>query len=347
MIRVVHYINHFFGQIGGKEKAGMAPLVVEGAVGPGMLIDRLLGRQGRVVATVICGDDYFAEDLEGVASRIAGMVAAQGPDVLVAGPAFDECRYGLACGEICKAVYEKLRIPAVTGMFRENPGVNLYRRHVLIIETEDNGTGMAKAMPKIVGLSLRLASGEGPGAARDEGLLPQAFKENVVTDRLAADRAIDFLLRKMRGLPVESEIVLSGFDSVKAAPPIADLKSATIALVADGGRPSGDRSGRVEGPRTAKYGRYPIDRLPEFGRTGPGPDGPAAARPSGSEDANRLVPLDVLADMQRERLFSRIYPFFFMTPGPAMSVESASRIGKIIASELASARVSGALVAAT
>ncbi len=210
MIRVVHYINQFFGQIAGREKAGIGPRIVDGAVGPGVLIDKLLGGQGKVTATVICGDDYFAEDPERAASEIASLVAEQKPHMFIAGPAFNAGPYGLACGKMCKTVQERLSIPAVTGMFHKNPGVGLYRRHVLIIETAHSESGMAKAMPKMVNLSRKLLSGKGLGAAAQEGYLPRLVKENVIVDKLAAERAIDYLLKKIRGEPVESEISLSG-----------------------------------------------------------------------------------------------------------------------------------------
>ena len=41
-IRVVHYINQFYGQIGGEDKADIAPILKEGFVGPGMQINNLL-----------------------------------------------------------------------------------------------------------------------------------------------------------------------------------------------------------------------------------------------------------------------------------------------------------------
>ncbi|HBF78235.1 MAG TPA: hypothetical protein DDX02_10445, partial [Clostridiaceae bacterium] len=34
MMKVVHYINQFFGQIGGEEKADITPQLHEGVVGP-------------------------------------------------------------------------------------------------------------------------------------------------------------------------------------------------------------------------------------------------------------------------------------------------------------------------
>ena len=39
MIRVVHYINQFFGQIGGEEMANIAPEIREGIVGPGAALN--------------------------------------------------------------------------------------------------------------------------------------------------------------------------------------------------------------------------------------------------------------------------------------------------------------------
>ena len=91
-------------------------------------------------------------------------------------------------------------------MFPENPGVGLFRRHVIIVETVGSAVGMAKAMPRIVDLGERLLRGEPLGPPAKEGYIPRGFKENVVTSRLAGERAIDLLLKKLRGEPVVSEI---------------------------------------------------------------------------------------------------------------------------------------------
>ena len=49
------------------------------------------------------------------------------PTSLVAGPAFNAGRYGLACGAVCAAVTEQLGIPAITGLYPEAPAVDVYR----------------------------------------------------------------------------------------------------------------------------------------------------------------------------------------------------------------------------
>ena len=59
MIRVVHYINQFYGGIGGEEKADVKPEIREGVVGPGMALKAALGNEADIIATVICGDSYF------------------------------------------------------------------------------------------------------------------------------------------------------------------------------------------------------------------------------------------------------------------------------------------------
>ena len=56
------------------------------------------------------------------------MIKEKAPDGVICGPAFNAGRYGVACGTICKAVEERLGIPVITGMYIENPGVDMFRK---------------------------------------------------------------------------------------------------------------------------------------------------------------------------------------------------------------------------
>ena len=67
---------------------------------------RLLKGEAEIVATVICGDSYFAENIEEAKAEIIEMVKKYNPDLFIAGPAFNAGRYGVACGAICKEVKE-------------------------------------------------------------------------------------------------------------------------------------------------------------------------------------------------------------------------------------------------
>ena len=161
--RVVHYINQFFAGIGGEEKADHRPEIREGIVGPGQALQAALGDQATVVATVICGDGYFAENIDGALEEILALVAPYKPDLLVAGPAFNAGRYGTASGGVCAMAGEKLGIPTVTGMHPENPGVDMYRKNTYIVETADSARGLRKAMPVMAALGLKLLEGRAFG----------------------------------------------------------------------------------------------------------------------------------------------------------------------------------------
>ena len=57
-IKVVHYINQFFAQIGGEEKADYpAELRVGEIVGPGQALTQQFGEEAEIVATIVCGDE--------------------------------------------------------------------------------------------------------------------------------------------------------------------------------------------------------------------------------------------------------------------------------------------------
>ena len=66
-IKVVHYINQFFAGIGGEEKADIPAELHKGeAIGPGMAFNTGFGDEAEIVATIVCGDSYFNENIDAV-----------------------------------------------------------------------------------------------------------------------------------------------------------------------------------------------------------------------------------------------------------------------------------------
>ena len=158
--KIVHYLNQFFGGIGGEDKADFQPEVREEIIGPGMALNAGLGDDYEIVATVICGDNYFGENLDKATDTIVEMVKKYEPDIFVAGPAFNAGRYGVACGTICKAVEERLGIPVLSGMYEENPGADMFKQDVILVKTGNSAATMKKAVPQFVTLIKKLATGE-------------------------------------------------------------------------------------------------------------------------------------------------------------------------------------------
>jgi len=346
-LRVVHYLNQFFGGIGGEDKAGIGPRVIDGPTGPGRALQAAIGNRGEVVATAICGDNFFAENLEEAGNQIVALVRPYDPDILIAGPAFEAGRYGLACGAVCKAVKDKLGIPVVTGMYEDNPGVDLYHKEIIIVRTANSVRGMNEAVDRMVRLALKLAAGESVGKPAEGWYVPRGMIVNEVSERTGAERVVAMLLDKLQGRPFESEVSQPKYGPVPPAPPIKDLSSAVIALVTDGGLVPKGNPDRIESGGATHYGRYSFkgsDRLKaeDLDVNHQGYDSVFIR-----QDPNRLVPLDVMRDLERERVFAKLHDYFYATTGVATTVENARKMGRGIAAELKAAGVSGVILTST
>ena len=169
MKRIVHYLNQFYGQIGGEEFADQEPILREGIVGPGTGLQAVLGEKARIVATVICGDNYFADHQEEALDKILSMTKELAPDMFIAGPGFNAGRYGLACATICDAVKRQFSIPVLTALYPENPGAEMFRNKIYIVETAISAAGMRQALPVMGKLAEKLLEGEEIGFPEEEG----------------------------------------------------------------------------------------------------------------------------------------------------------------------------------
>ncbi|HHY93860.1 MAG TPA: glycine/betaine/sarcosine/D-proline family reductase selenoprotein B [Firmicutes bacterium] len=346
-VRVVHYINQFFGGIGGEDKASWPVTPVEGAVGPGLEVEKALGEAGRVVGTVICGDNYFAENKEAAIQEILGIVAGRKPAVLIAGPAFNAGRYGAACAEVCAAVQERLGVPAVTAMYPENPGVRLHQQDVYVIPSGPTAASMREVLPVLVRFALKLARRETIGSALDEGYLPRGYRLNELHTVPAARRAVAMLHLKLAGKPFQTEIPLEKFSGVAPAPPVADLRHACLALVTEAGFvPAGnpDRLRHVMCDRWAKYSLTELGdfRLGEYEVVHGGYDARYIL-----ENPYRMLPLDVLRELEGKREMGKIHDDYLVTVGNGNPVSNAERIGREMGAELLKAGVSCAILPST
>ena len=347
MIRVVHYINQFYGGIGGEEKADVKPEIREGVVGPGMALKAALGNETDIVATVICGDSYFNENMEEASAAILEMVKKYNPDLFIAGPAFNAGRYGVACGSICKAVKEKLNIPVVTGMFIENPGVDMFRKDIYIVETANAATGMRQAIPAIAKLALKLAKNESIGAPAEEGYIPRGVRKNVFKSERGSKRAVDMLIAKLKGEKFETEYPMPDFDRVAPNPPILDIKKAKIALVTSGGIVPKGNPDRIESSSASKYGKYDLtgvnDLTAETYETAHGGYDPTYA----NIDADRVLPVDVLRDLEKEGVIGELHRYYYATVGNGTSVANAKKFAATFAQELVKDGVQAVILTST
>ena len=347
-LKVVHYINQFFAGIGGEEKADHEPEIREGFVGPGMAINAQYGEEVEIVATVICGDTYFNENQDAAEAKILELIEPyKDADLFIAGPAFNAGRYGVAAAAVTKLVQEKLNIPAVTAMYVENPGADMYKKDIYIVETGNSAATMGKAIPALMKLALKVAKGEEIGKGSEEGYLERGIRKNRFVDKRGSERAVEMLVSKLKGEEFVTEYPMPVFDNVDPEAAIKDMSKARLALVTSGGIVPFGNPDRVESSSASKYGSYDISDVTDLTEgkyeTAHGGHDPVAA----NQDADRVVPLDVLRDMEKEGKIGSLHPYFYSTTGNGTSVANSKAYAAEIAEKLKADGVDGVILTST
>ncbi len=345
MKRILFYTNQFFGQIGGEEHANIPPRIEEGVVGTANLFKDKV--EGKIVATIICGDNYYSENMEGCRAFLSKEVERLRPDLVIAGPAFNAGRFGMACGDVCSYINKKYGIDTITGMYIENPAVEIYRSDTYIVETGKSAAFMRKAVSKMVALANKILRGEEIGLPEEEGYIPKGIRVNIFHQKTGAERALDMLVKKLKGEEYKTEIPIPTYDKVQAAKPIKDLKKAKIALLTSGGIVPFGNPDHLPAATAKFYKKYPVSNIEGFAK-GDYESVHAGYDPVyANENPNRILPLDLFKELERNGEIGSLYEFYFVTTGNSTSVADATRMGMEIAKELKEAGVDGAIMTST
>ena len=62
-MKAVHYINQFFGQVGGEDAADSKPIFHEGIIGCSIMLNEMMPNI-EVTNTFVCGDNYITNHSE-------------------------------------------------------------------------------------------------------------------------------------------------------------------------------------------------------------------------------------------------------------------------------------------
>ncbi len=322
-LRVVHYLNQFFGGVGGEDQAHVGVSVRAGAVGPGRVLEKTLG-DARVEATIVCGDNFASESEADAARAIGAELDRLKPDVLVAGPAFGSGRYGLACALACKVAQGRGIVPSGSST-----------------------TSMQAALDALAPLARRLGRRETLGPSEVEGYMPLGTRRVHDRGRPGYQRALDMLLDKLHGRPYRSEVPYAAPERVSPAPPIADLARARIAMVTTGGLVRKGNPDRQVSANAVRYHRHTVGELESLS--------PAEweAYHAGyfnhivNSNPNYILPLSFLRDLERQGKVGRVHEHIYALPGVSTPVAVSAGHGRSIAEDLKAGGVDGALLVAT
>ena len=346
MKKILFYTNQFFGQIGGEEKAYEKPFIKEGPVGPANGFAGLM-KDAQIVATIICGDNYYVENMDAVKAFAKEQLGKYEVDLFIAGPAFNAGRFGIACADICTFVKKETGIEAITGLYWENPAVEMYKREIYILETGKSAAGMKKAIEAMVPFAEKLLAGQTIGTPTQEGYFAKGKRVNIFKEKNGAERAMDMMLAKLRGEPFETELELSSYEKVEPSPAVKDLSKAKVALLTSGGIVPFGNPDHIPAATAKIWGKYSVEGMErlnegEFESVHAGYD-PVYA----NKDPNRVAPLDMLRTFEKEGRIGSLYPYLMATTGNSTSVADATRMGKEMASQLTEAGVEAAVLTST
>jgi glycine reductase len=341
-MKIVHYVNQFFAGVGGEDAAGSGPQLRDGATGPGRKLASLLGDEHEIVATAVCGDDYAAAHPE-FAAELVTQAKERGAEMIIAGPAFTSGRYGLACARIAAAASEA-ELPALAAMHPDNPGLG-EAAGTSVVESGLTARQMKGTLERFAAAALKIAAGEELTA--QDGRIGPVARTNRMAERNAAQRAVALVLARLGGNRDATEIPLPDFDSVTPAAPVADAAEAVFALVTEGGFVPAGNPDRLESARATKWVRHSLDGLDsaESG-TFESVHGGFSTQWANA-DPNRILPLDVARELEREGAIGRLHGEYLGTTGNGTTVADARRFGMEWAADLRQAGIQAVILTAT
>lgn len=149
--------------LGGKENPNLPLGGKTMAIGSASMLEPALKEtQGKIVATLYCGDGFFKDNEEEVTKKMAAMVKKINPDVVICGPAFNYAGYARMCAVLAKEIPALTGIPAIAAMSKENEEtIEKYKDTVNIINMpKKGGTGLSESLRSICVLGKKLVDGE-------------------------------------------------------------------------------------------------------------------------------------------------------------------------------------------
>jgi betaine reductase len=346
-MRVAHYLNQFFGGLGGEEQASAVLQARTEAIGPGKLLEQILGGDAQVVLTLICGDNYAVEQQEVFVAEALEKIRESNADLFVAGPCFLAGRYGMAAGALCAAVQAKLGIPVITAMAPENPGADLYREALYIIDSGETAGKMREVLGKMAQFAHKLSERQSIGSPKEEGYISRGLIRDQFVEKTAGERLVDMALAKFLGQPFESEMAPAAFAPTPMPPPVKNIGKAKVMLITDGGLVPKGNPDKIQGSAATRWGAYNIkghdDLRGEDYEISHGGYDPQFVR----QDPDRLVPLDVMRDLEKDGAIGELCGEFISTSGLANPLSNTRRMGREMAAKVKSLGVDAVILTST
>jgi glycine reductase len=177
--------------------------------------------------------------------------------------------------------------------------------------------------------------------------MPNGIRVNFFEKERGSKRAVKMLLNKLADKPFTTEYPMPSFDRVAPNPAVKDLSKATIALVTSGGIVPKGNPDHIESSSASHYGEYNINGVMDLTdstyETAHGGYDPVYA----NADPDRVLPVDVLREFEKEGKIGKLHDFFYTTVGNGTAVASAKKFAEEIAQKLLAAKVDAVILTST
>lgn len=155
------------------------------------------------------------------------------------------------------------------------------------------------------------------------------------------------MLDKLYNRPYKTEVPLRGFEQVPAADKIVDMKNTKIALFTTGGLVPVGNPDKLKQAFSINYGKYSIDGLNELKKGVYESIHGGYDTTDASNDPHRLIPLDVMRDLEAEGEIKAVHEYFYTTCGVGTNVETSKEMGQKLAADLKASGVTATIFTST
>jgi glycine reductase len=229
----------------------------------------------------------------------------------------------------------------------ENPGVDLYRQELYIVDSGASVNAMRDVLTKMASIALKLADHRDIGRPSDTGYIPRGFLHDEFVQQSAAERMVAMIVAKTTGDAFESEFTPPIFPHAPAPAPVADLSKARVAIVTDGGLVPKGNPDEIAPYAATNWGAYDISNLDDLH----GEDYEVSHRGYDTryveQDPDRLVPVDALRDLEKAGVVGKLHDQFVSTSGLANPLANSRRLGREIAQKLKAEGVEAVILTST
>jgi glycine reductase len=229
----------------------------------------------------------------------------------------------------------------------ENPGVDLYRQELYIVDSGSSVGAMRDVLTNMAGIAVKLSQQVEIGSPQAAGYIPRGILHNAVVEQTAAERLVAMVVAKTQGAPYESEFISTTLPAVPAPPPVVDLSKAKVAIITDGGLVPKGNPDNISPYAATNWGAYNIDDLNDL----EGDNYEVSHRGYDTryveQDPDRLVPVDAMRDLEKSGVLGKLHGEFISTSGLANPLANSRRLGREIAEKLKAEGVTAVILTST